>query len=153
VRLAHKKFKVFNRVFSVIADLLSIEERLENLERRVQKLEDTISASGPVAASKPDSIESLIISNVNKIETQDLVIIGLKLKPRQTKTQIKAMLQDWGARVGNWFQGGNLGTRMVRKSIVKKEETKEGVVFSLTKKGELLAQKALDEIKSGAYWQ
>lgn len=127
---------------------MSIEERLESLEKRMKKLEDFLGAGGSNTTRKPDNIEALVISRIKEIETQDLVVIALKLKPKQKKGEVKALLQDWGARVGNWFQGGNLNTRMVTKSIVKKEETKEGVVFSLTKKGEFLADELINEIKS-----
>ena len=126
---------------------MSIEERIERLEKRVQKLEDSLVARNTTASSKPHNIESLIIANVRKIETQDLVVLALKLRPKQTKAQVKTIIEEWGARVGNWFQGGNLNTRMVKKHIVSKEETKDGVMFSLTKKGEFRADKLINEIE------
>jgi hypothetical protein len=126
---------------------LSIEERIERLEKRVQKLEDSLVARNTTANTKPDSIESLIIANVRKIETQDLVVLALKLRPKQTKAQVKTIIEEWGARVGNWFQGGNLNTRMVKKHIVSKDETRDGVMFSLTKKGEFRADKLINEIE------
>jgi hypothetical protein len=126
---------------------LSIEERLESLEKRMQKLEESLAANVSATASKPYKVEALVISRIREIETQDLVVIALKLKPKQKKGEVKAMLQDLGARVGNWFEGGNLNTRMVNSNIVKKAETKEGVVFSLTKKGEFLANEVIDKIK------
>lgn len=126
---------------------MSIEERLESLEKRMQKLEDSLAAGSSAATSKPENIEALVISRIKEIDTQDLVVIALNLKPKQKKGEVKAMLQDWGAKVGNWFSGGNLNTRMVNSNIVKKEKTKEGVVFSLTKKGEFLADENINKIR------
>ena len=125
---------------------MSIEERLASLEKRVQKLEDSTAVRTPSASSKTADTEALIVSKVDSIETQDLIVIALRLTPRQTKNQVKAVLNDWGANVGSWFEGGNLNSRMVAKGLVKKEEAKEGILFSLTKKGELLADQILNSL-------
>jgi hypothetical protein len=125
---------------------LNIEERLTSLEKRIQKLEDSFSTMGSGSARKPQNIEARVVSKIEEIETQILVIIALRLKPRQTKAQVKSMLQDWGAKVGSWFDGGNLNTRMVNNGIVKKEETDKGVLFSLTKKGEFMADEMISKI-------
>lgn len=117
----------------------------------MQKLEAACLGIGSAAtkSGKSDDIEGLVVSKIDDIETQDLVVIALKLKPKQTKSEIKAMLQNWGKKVGNWFQGGNLNTRMVNKSLVKKEDVngKREVIFSLTRKGELVAVKLINELK------
>ena len=126
---------------------LSVEERLDSLEKRVKKLEDSMPAIGGILTYNAVSVESLIIKNIRKIETQDLVVIALRLKARQQKSEIKAMLRDWGKSVGNWFQGGNLNTRMVNKGIVKKVESeKRDVIFTLTKKGELEADRLIEKL-------
>lgn len=126
---------------------MSIEDRLESLEKRVKKLEDSLAIGNSVDIRTSDNIEALIISKVKKIETQDLVVVALRIRPNQTKAQVKVMLEDWGAQFGSWFDGGNLNTRMVKSHIVKKEVTKEGVAFSLTKKGEFQADEVIDKIR------
>jgi hypothetical protein len=100
---------------------LNVEERLESIEKRVQKLEDALAGKGTVSSkpSKSEETESMIVSHIDKIGIQDLVVIALKLKPRQTKSEIKQMLIDLGKNVGVWFEGGNFNGRLVKKSIVK----------------------------------
>lgn len=66
--------------------------------------------------SASEDLEDVLVRNIDKIEMQKLVIIALRLKQKQRKSEIKAMLQGMGAKVGNWFDGGNLNTRMVKKA-------------------------------------
>ena len=59
------------------------------------------------------------------------------------------MLQAWGAKFGYWFQGGNLNFRMVKDGLIKKDELDDrGLVFFLTKRGEIMAQQLIGNIRS-----
>ncbi len=131
---------------------MNLEERIESLEKRIQKLEDIIAGNRiPTSKSgKSSDIESMVVSHIDEIGIQDLVVVALKLKPSQTKPEIKQMLIDLGKKVGVWFEGGNFNGRLVKKSIIKKDGVNENNedVFVLTKRGELLAQEILDKIKS-----
>jgi len=115
-------------------------------------LEDIIAGNRiPTSKSgKSSDIESMVVSHIDEIGIQDLVVVALKLKPSQTKPEIKQMLIDLGKKVGVWFEGGNFNGRLVKKSIIKKDGVNENNedVFVLTKRGELLAQEILDKIKS-----
>jgi hypothetical protein len=131
---------------------LNVEDRLESLEKRVQNLEETVLSTGakPAKSGKSHEVEALIVSKIDDMGTQDLILIALKLTPKQTKTQIKTMLEDWGKAVGNWFQGGNFNSRLLKKSIVKKDgaDHNNDDLYSLTMKGEKLAQDFLDELRA-----
>jgi ribosomal protein L11 len=126
---------------------VTLEERIERLEKRVQKLED---AAMTRAAPKSTEIGAVPTENVDTIATQDLVSIALRLKPQQTKSTIKNMLNEWGKNVGNWFEGGNLNSRLIKKSLIKKDgaNEKNEDLFSLTKKGKLTTDKLIEKINS-----
>lgn len=128
---------------------MSLEDRVKQLEDRVAKLEGLSKGKKPTSASRKTSeIEGLLVAKIEEIGTQDLIVIALRLKPKQTKAELKAMLENWGKAVGNWFQGGNFNTRLLKKSIVKKVgvDEKGDDSYSLTMKGENLAQKLTDEL-------
>lgn len=124
-----------------------IEKRFQKLEERVSKIEKLLSKE---STPKTSSIEKLIVENVDDISTQHLVVIALKLKPKQTRQEIKKMLEDWGKVVGNWFRGGNMNNRLIKMSIIKKDgvNEKNDELFLLTKKGELLAEELIEKIKT-----
>ena len=124
-----------------------LEKRFHKLEERVSKIEKVLFKEGSV--SKAVGIEKLIVENVEDISTQHLVVIALKLKPKQTRQEIKKMLEDWGKVVGDWFKGGNMNNRLVKMSIVKRGDVNEknDDLFSLTKKGELLADELIEKLK------
>lgn len=120
---------------------LSLEERVARLEKIV--------LSEYYSPKKPDSIEKLVIDNVDDISTQHLVVIALSLKSKQSKQNIKNILEDWGKAIGNWFQGGNMNNRLVKTGIIKKDGTndKKEDLFSLTGKGKNIAKKLIEKIK------
>ena len=124
-----------------------LEKRFHKLEERVSKIEKVLFKEGSV--SKAVGIEKLIVENVEDISTQHLVVIALKLKPKQTRKEIKKILEDWGKVVGDWFKGGNMNNRLVKMSIVKRDDVNEknDDLFSLTKKGELLADELIEKLK------
>ena len=124
-----------------------LEKRFHKLEERVSKIEKVLFKEGSV--SKAVGIEKLIVENVEDISTQHLVVIALKLKPKQTRKEIKKILEDWGKVVGDWFKGGNMNNRLVKMSIVKRGDVNEknDDLFSLTKKGELLADELIEKLK------
>lgn len=121
---------------------LSLEERVARLEKIVLR--------GDYSAKKDGNIEKLLVENVEKISTQNLVVLVLKLKPKQTKIEMKKMMEDFGKIVGNWFRGGNINNRLIKKSLIKKDgkNDKNENLFSLTKKGERLAEELIEKIKS-----
>ena len=102
------------------------------------------------AGPKATEMEAVLIEKADKIGTQGLVLIALRLEPQPTKSTIKNMLIEWGKNVGNWFEGGNFNSRLIKKSLIKKDGTNEKNedLFSLTKKGKLTTDKLIEEINS-----
>lgn len=107
------------------------EKRLADLEKRVSILEQNKNNQRPANFSQD------IITKIDEIGTQDLVILVLKEKPNSTKSEIKNILSDWGKSYGNWFEGGNFSGRLIKKGLVKKADKNEKGEdrFLLTKKG------------------
>lgn len=129
-----------------------IVTRLESLERRISILEDKISHgdSFTLPVSKSSIEEENIVSKIDSIGTQTLVVIALKLFPGMSKLMVMEKLTDWGKTFGIWFKGGNLNNRLIKKGIVKVDRTERGedAKYYLTKKGELMANSLLEKVKS-----
>lgn len=124
----------------------STEDKLAEFEKRLARLEGAVFSAPSSSKAKPRDAESAVVENIDRINTQDLVVISLKLRQKQGKEEIKATLSDWGKGFGSWFEGGNFG-RLLKKGIVKKD----GDSFALTKKGELLADDLISKAKSGNF--
>lgn len=127
-------------------DVPELEKIIQDLEKRVERLENAVYKK---PAAERQDVTSLVVGNVDKIGTQDLIILALRIKPDQTKAEIKSILGDWGKSYGSWFEGGNFSGRLIKKGFVKKSgQNKEGEeLFQLTKKGELHADELLSKIK------
>lgn len=125
------------------------ENRLKSLENKVSKLENIIySKPFPKKLTNVAKTEKILIEQIKHISITHLVVISLKWNQKQTREEIKKTLEDWGKVVGNWFSGGNLNNRLVKINIVKRDGTNEKNydIFSLTKKGELLANQLIKKI-------
>ena len=137
-------------------DISKLENRIVDLERRLSKLEAAV-AEGVgqqqfLPTTRPNNLEVKLVENSDKMNTQELIIISLKLNGRQTKEEIKKTLQDWGKVYGNWFDGGNFNGRLVKKNIVRREDDKgpnNEDLFSLTKRGEMLADELIAKVNAG----
>lgn len=129
-------------------DTVELERRIGDIERRLAKLEAPLPKESHHTASS-NELERKLVENAAKMNTQEMIVISLRLNGKQTKEQIKDMLQDWGKVYGTWFDGGNFNGRLVRKNIVKKEGKNEEneELFSLTKRGELLADELITKVK------
>lgn len=130
-------------------DALELDKRISDIERRLTKLESGFGAQS--ASPKSNTVEDKLVENTDKLKTQELIIISLKLYGKQTKDEIKTTLQDWGKVYGKWFDGGNFNGRLVRKNVVKKEGKNENDddVFSLTRRGEMLADQLIAKVRAG----
>lgn len=117
------------------------------LDKRIEKLERLFEQGSPKKMN--NDFESKLISKIDKIPIQHLVIIALKLKSEQTRIQLKQTLEEWGKVVGDWFGGGNMTNRLIKENIVnivrQNEERKD--VYKLSKKGELLAEDLMTKIE------
>lgn len=70
-----------------------------------------------IQQKKSKGFEKIVIDKIDDISIQHLVVIILKLKPNQTRHEIKKIMEDWGKVVGNWFRGGNMNNRLVKKTL------------------------------------
>jgi hypothetical protein len=127
-----------------------LESRISDIERRLSKLEAALIGTQSVTPRYND-LEAKLVENAEKLKTQEMIIISLKIHGKQTKEQIKTTLQDWGKVYGNWFEGGNFNGRLVKKNIVKKEDKNEKneESFSLTKRGDMLADELIAKANAG----
>lgn len=122
-----------------------LEKMVRDLQKRVASLEQAV-YKNPKAASR--GLQQRLAEQVDDLGTQDLIVIALRIKPKQSKDEIKGVLSDWGKAFGNWFEGGNFSGRLLKKGLVKKDGSGEkGDIFVLTKKGELEANNLIARIQ------
>ena len=128
-----------------------LESRIGDIERRLSKLEEILQGERQSQTTRSNELEQRLVENADKMNTQEMIIISLRVNGKQTKEEVKTMLQDWGKVYGNWFDGGNFNGRLVRKNIVKKEgkNGKNEDLFSLTKRGEMLADELITKVTAG----
>ena len=128
----------------------NIDNKIQDIKKRLSKLEKAVFEEGSSSFSQSaKGIEKLIVEKVNDIHTHHLIVISLKLRAKQTRDEIKETLQDWGKVFGKWFTGGNFSNRLIKTNIVKLEgKNDDGEdLFTLTKKGELLAEELIKKIQ------
>lgn len=128
-------------------DNMDLENAIRDLQKRVAALEQAAHKSLQPSAR---GLEGRIAEKVDKMGTQDLIVIALRLNAKQTKNQIKSVLSDWGKAYGNWFEGGNFSGRLVKKGLVKKDGQEDAGddLFSLTKKGEIEADNLITNLQA-----
>ena len=132
-------------------DAAALESRIGDIEHRLSKLEEILQGERQSQTTRSNELEQRLVENADKMNTQEMIIISLRVSGKQTKEQVKTTLQDWGKVYGNWFDGGNFNGRLVRKNIVKKEgkNGKNEDLFSLTKRGEMLAGELITKVTGG----
>ena len=127
-----------------------LEKKIVSIEARLSKLEDAILHGNPTASqTRADGLEARLIERAGKTKTQEMILISLRIKDKQTREQIKKTLQDWGKVYGNWFDGGNFNGRLLKKNIVRKDgkDGSNDETFSLTKRGEFLADELIAKVR------
>jgi hypothetical protein len=119
--------------------LSDLEKTVQDLEKRISRLEQAV--YGKKERSPAAGFEQALVEKIDEIGTQDLILLALLQKPKQTKAELRAVLADWGKAFGSWFEGGNFSGRLVKAGLVKKDgENEKGEdIFALTKKGEMEA--------------
>lgn len=129
------------------AETMDLESAIRDLQKRVASLEQALYKS-PQTTTR--GLEQRIVEKVDKIGTQDLIVVALRLNSKQTKEQIKNVLSDWGKAYGNWFEGGNFSGRLVKKGLVKKDGPTDAGddIFLLTKKGEIEADNLITNLQA-----
>ncbi|MEX0763737.1 MAG: hypothetical protein WEC35_05545 [Nitrosopumilaceae archaeon] len=118
--------------------LSQIENKLKNLEERVSKLEKK-RHDGNDDSSKGtlNNFEKKLEGKIDTIGPQNLIILGLKLKSKQSKNELETLLISWGTKqtIHGWLKGGNFSKRLLKTGIVMKDgkNTDGDVLYSLTK--------------------
>jgi len=119
-----------------------LEKRIVILESRVSKLENSGTLSSQTSSN---SILTKLTDKFDEIGQQNIVIIALKINPRQTEEQLISIIEGWGIPIKKWFQTTNFQNRLVKKGLVntvgKNDDEKE--IFSLT---EVKGNKFADEL-------
>jgi hypothetical protein len=127
-----------------------LEKKIMSVEARLSKLEDAILRGNPTASqTRAEGLETRLIERAGKINTQEMILISLRIKDKQTREQIKKTLQGWGKVYGNWFDGGNFNGRLLKKNIVWKGgmDDSNDETYSLTKRGEFLADELIAKVR------
>lgn len=129
---------------------MSVEERLTRIEERLNHLEKIVAnKKNNSEVSEDANLEALILTKIDEIGPQDLAVICLKMRPKQTKSEIAIMFKEFGKAHGDWFNGSNF-TRLISKGIVIEDgvNDKNVQLYSLSKRGDkVTAQKIIDELR------
>ena len=114
-------------------ELKTINKRLESLEKRVAKLETPSTST----LNSQNSIESKIMEKIDDIGIQHLILFALKIKSKQSRSDLKSKLESWNKPVGIWFKGSNFKNRLLTPSLVLRDGSndKKQDLYSLGSKG------------------
>lgn len=129
----------------------TVEDRLLNLEEKVSRMEKQLKN---IVEDKPrnqinlGSFEKKLSEKLDDISTQDLVLICLKLKQKQTRLQIENTIENWGKPSHTWFQHSHFKVRLKDRGFIMKDgkDEKGKDLFSLTQvKGVKTANKLFEK--------
>ncbi len=115
----------------------TLEKKILDLEKRVSKIEKLIKkiSGGNLSNNKAlGAFETKLAEKLDDIGTQELVIICLKLKQKQSKSQLQDTIKNWGKPSSSWFKSNNFKARLKDKGFIMKDGKNENDedVFSLT---------------------
>lgn len=101
-----------------------LERKIQKLERRVAKLENQRTKIKNLNTdTKLENISKKLVEKFSSLGPQYLIVIALKIKPKQTKKELENLLLSWGAKqtIHSWFKGGNFSKRLLRTGIVMRD--------------------------------
>jgi DNA-binding PadR family transcriptional regulator len=94
-----------------------------------------------------DDLNTAIIRNMDKLKTQDLVLLALSLNNEGTATEIRDILASWGKPSGQWFYASGVLSRLVRNGLIQKfsesSDKRRVSHYRLTKRGRLESDKMI----------
>jgi len=124
--------------------LKELETRLDDLERRMLILENNKQQSQD---DIPSEFSEIIIKNIEKIPTKNLVILLLKNSSSQSTKNIEENLLKIGWVKDSFFDK-NFGTSLINKGLVQPEgkDSRGKKTYSLTSKGYIHAKELLKKL-------
>jgi hypothetical protein len=120
-----------------------LKKRLDSLEKRVEQLENPSESRLTLG----NSLETKIVENIDDIGIQNLVLLALRLKSKQSRNDLKTKLESWQKPVGSWFSGGNFKNRLLAPNQIIQDgvnEKKENL-YSLGSKGTKTVKKLIEK--------
>ncbi len=126
-----------------------LEQRFKDIEQRFKEMEQRVSilehSEVPTSQPDSDSILTKLADKFGKIGPQNIVIIALKINPRQTKEQLISIIEGWGTPIKKWFKTNHFKSRLLDNGLViivgKNDDAKD--IFSLS---EIKGNKLADEL-------
>ena len=96
------------------------EDKFKDLDERLKKLEKNSDPKIDLTNSL-DNMAIKLRGKIEKIGQQNLIILALYVKSKQSKSNLLDVLIGWGVKktIHKWFAGGNLNNRLVNTGIVK----------------------------------
>lgn len=151
-----------NTIFSIVFkntwnkfNMVDFQEKIESLENRVSKLEEEINSLKKSKLNIPDNsgliveIPKNVIKNIEKIPTKNLVLISLRINSNQTINDLEIKLKKIGWIEDTFFEK-HFGTSLISKGLVQPsgKNANGKKTFSLTTKGEIIADKTLEDLSN-----
>src|SRR2546428_8818909 len=93
----------------IVKKISKVEKRIDNLEKRMSSFEK----QGSHDTNGMTDFERKIEGKIGKMGPQNLIIIALKFKSKQSKSELENCLINWGVKntIHGWFKGGNFSER------------------------------------------
>jgi len=129
----------------IISELLRIYHK-----RDPSKINEIIQKVKSSKTAKLSSFETPLANQIDNLSIPDLILVILRTKSPQTKSEIAEKLGRIGRDVGSWLKGGNINSRLIKKGLIFKQVKKENKedLYSLTVKGTIQAEKLIEMIKT-----
>ena len=119
-----------------MSEIDELKKRIIKLENRVTKLEENSEHIESGIKNNLDNIGLKLQGKIDSIGQQKLIIIALRFKPQQSKSNLLDVLMNWGMKktIHKWFRGGNFNNRLLNNGIIRKDGTNSDNedLFSLT---------------------
>ena|SRR3989442_936147 len=118
-------------------DQSEIENKIRELDERVARLE-TRRVESTLTIGTSENIVRRVAQQVDKLSTRDLVLLALYVKPHQTVSCIKQMINGWGWSPDTFFEK-NFGTALINNGLVQKihDDADKKDYCLLTEKGKI----------------
>lgn len=151
LRLSHNK-NLDKKLDSISFDGLSIRVGFRGKDGNlVYESYDWLPTRSKDDVIQRGEVENLIVSNLEHIDKQDLILLALRLREILTATDIRNLLESWGRPSGQWFYASGMIGNLVNKGLVKKvqktSKTRGPSGYRITKKGLDVADSLIEYLR------